>query len=122
MYTVYIQPAMTSLQSQLFCKKVSFDLIEPYLQKICTRCTDTGAYILDETAFSLLMFHGMDTDFINTMRPYYHNSKLNYVDRKLTFKSFSTIVRQICKATGKNISSKIKYFHSAPLTVITILP
>ena len=113
---------MSSSKSQIFCKPVDFTLVEPLLDKICTKCSETGGYILDETAFSLLMFHGFEKDFLDALRPYYHNSKLHYIDRKLTFISFSTIVRQVCKASGKNISSKIKYFHSVPLTVITILP
>lgn len=110
----------SSSSSQIFCKNVDFELVEPLLKKICDQLE--GAYILDETAFSRLMYHNYADNFIAVIRPYYYTSKLFYVDRKLTFKSFSTIVRQICKASGKIISSKIKYFHSSPLTVITILP
>lgn len=114
---------MASIKKQVFCKEVGFHLVEPLLQKICEPIETTGgAYVLDETAFLRMQYYGYEPDFIQGLRPYYYTSKLYYIDRKLTFKSLSTIVRQICKASGKNISSQIKYFHSNPLTVITILP
>lgn len=111
---------MASIQAQVFCKQVTFDLIEPLLKKICIP-VEKG-YVVDETAFSRLLFYGLEKDFIETMRPYYYNSKLYYIERKLTFKSFSTIVRQICKASGTLVISSVQYFHSVPLTVLTILP
>ena len=55
------------------------------------------------------MFYGYHTEFCNTIKDYYHASKLFYIERKFTYNSFINIVRQICKNNNAMFSSQIKY-------------
>ena len=47
--------------------------------------------------------------FIENCRSYYHISKRKYLDRKLTYNSFTTILRQICNSNKIIYTTKIKY-------------
>jgi hypothetical protein len=47
--------------------------------------------------------------FINECTPYYHLSKRKYLEKKLTFNSFTTILRQICNFNKISYTSQIKY-------------
>ena len=48
-------------------------------------------------------------DFIQVCLPYYHISKRKYLERKLTYNSFVTIIRQICNFNNITYTSQIKY-------------
>ena len=105
---------------QVFCKPVEFTLVKPLLDTICEPPTN-GCILVNETSFLKMMFHGYDKEFLTMLRPYYHLSKLHYLDRKFTYKSFVTILRQVCKACNKNVSTSVKHFHSKQLIEMTIL-
>lgn len=47
--------------------------------------------------------------FISLLKPFYHTSKVKYVERQLNYKGFSTIIRQICNAHQIKYSTKIVY-------------
>jgi hypothetical protein len=47
--------------------------------------------------------------FLDELKPYYHVSKQKYVDKKMTYNSFTTILRQICKHNNIHFTSQIKY-------------
>ena len=47
--------------------------------------------------------------FLEACRQFYHISKRDYIDRKLTYKSFNTIIRQICNFNNITYTSQIKY-------------
>ena len=48
-------------------------------------------------------------NFINQCTPYYHISKRKYLERKITYNSFITIIRQICNFNKITYTSQIKY-------------
>ena len=50
--------------------------------------------------------------FYDKLLEYYHVSKQYYVTRKMTYKSFITVLRQLCKYFGLTYSSQIKYIKS----------
>jgi len=47
--------------------------------------------------------------FITILKPFYHNSKLKYVERQLNYKGFLTIIRQMCNTLQIKYSMKIVY-------------
>jgi len=55
------------------------------------------------------MFNNLIEDFIKQCIPYYHLSKRKYLERKLTYNSFITIIRQICNFNKITYTSQIKY-------------
>lgn len=92
---------------QLFRKQVPKEILLDLLELICLK-TDKY-YLVDMNAFKILLYKNYHTDFINTMCEYYHSSKQYYVTREFTYKSFVTVIRQICKSNNISYLSKMKY-------------
>ena len=95
---------------QIFKEQVPINLLIELLEKICTK-TDKY-YLVNVESFKRMLFHTYQNDFIESIREYYHKSKQFYIDRKLSYNSFTNIIRQICKSNDHNFSSKIKYNES----------
>jgi hypothetical protein len=95
---------------QLFRKQVPVELLMSLLERICLKTEKY--YLVDANAFKILLYNKYYEDFIESMREYYHLSKLYYLDREFTYKSFVNIVRQICKSNNILYSSKMKYERS----------
>ena len=70
-------------------------------------------YIFSKTYFKSSCLKNKIAPFVQKLRECYFPSKLFYIDRKLTYKSFATILRQICKVNKIPIHSDIKYNKSA---------
>ena len=95
---------------QIFKNQVPIHLVVELLDKICLKTEKY--YLIDMNAYKKMMFHGLETDFFAIIKEYYHASKQFYIDRKLTYNSFTNIVRQICKSNNIMFSSQIKYNES----------
>jgi hypothetical protein len=93
--------------SQLFKTHIPKQLLISLLEDISIK-TDKS-YIVNNTAYKKGIYNQSICEFINNCRPYYFLSKRKYLDRKLTYKSFMTILRQICNYNNITYTSKIKY-------------
>ena len=85
-----------------------FDL----LQANCMN--DNGSYIVNNASFKKGTLNNTIPPYIESLHTYYHNSKKNYIERKQTYTTFLTIVRQICKHniiqyTTRMVYDKSKY-------------
>jgi hypothetical protein len=96
--------------SQIFKNKIDNSLLFDLLDKICIK-TDSY-YIFNNSAFNKGKYNNDINSFINECIPYYHVSKRNYLEKKITQKSFSTILRQICNFNNIRYVSKIIYNRS----------
>jgi hypothetical protein len=92
---------------QIFRKQVPIELLMNLLRKICLK-TDKY-YLIDANAFKILKYNNFDNEFCSQLLDYYHSSKQHYVTREFTYKSFTNIVRHICKSNAVMYSSKIKF-------------
>jgi hypothetical protein len=92
---------------QLFVKDINNEIIIDLLDKICQKKDER--YNLDQNAFRKMLFHGYDKDFCTCIKEYYFSSKQFYVTRELTYKSFTNIVRQICKHNNIRLNSSMRY-------------
>ena len=95
------------MASQIFKSKIPTNLITELLEAICSK--NEKYYIMNNDAFKKGLFNNVIPNFIDECKPYYHLSKQKYLDRKLTYNSFMTIVRQICKLNKITYTSHIKY-------------
>jgi hypothetical protein len=98
------------MSKQIFKKAVPRELLYDLLEKICLK-TDKY-YLFDMNAFRKLHFHNYHTDFFEILKEYYHSGKHFYLERKLTYNGFTTIMRQICKGNNIMFTSQIKYNES----------
>jgi hypothetical protein len=86
-----------------FPDEILFDL----LNNICIK-TDKY-YIINIEAYKKGVFTNTIYEFIDKCKNFYHLSKQKYLERKLTYNSFTTILRQICKYNKIVYTSQIKY-------------
>lgn len=81
-----------------------------FLDTICLR---TDKYFLfDQNAFKKLVFQDSYDEFKTYLMEYYYPSKLFYIERDLTYNSFTNILRQICKNNDIMFTSEVKYINS----------
>ena len=92
---------------QIFKNNVPNESLFYLLDNTCAK--NEKYYIFNIDSFKRGIYKELIQNFIETCRPYYHISKRKYLDRKLTYNSFTTILRQICKFNNIIYTHKIKY-------------
>jgi hypothetical protein len=95
------------MSTQIFKKNVPTELLYSLLDDICLK--NDKYYILNNNSYKKGLFNETIANFIEECKPYYHISKQKYLERKLTYNSFTTILRQICKFNKITHTSQIKY-------------
>ena len=95
------------MSSQIFKKNVPNKIIFDLLDDICSK--NEKHYTFNVNSFKKGIFNNSIQKFIDECIPYYHLSKRKYLERKLTYNSFTTILRQICNFNKILYTSQIKY-------------
>ena len=81
-----------------------------FLDTICLR---TDKYFLfDMNAFKKMVYQDSYVEFKNHLKQHYYPSKIYYLERELTYTSFTTILRHICKSNSISYSSETRYSNS----------
>ena len=99
------------MSKQIFKKIVPIDFLYQFLEKIC-ESTTPAFYFFNIHAYKKMLFYNYHLDFLKELMPYYHLSKLFYLEREISYNSITTIIRQICKSHQLKIISKMKYSDS----------
>lgn len=97
--------------SQIFKTRVEKEVLFEFLEKISNKVNDTK-YIFDNTSYKKAVFLEILLPFLDKIKPCYHVSKQIYINKKLSFKMLSTIIRQICRLNGIYYKQQIKYSKS----------
>ena len=92
---------------QIFKNKIPNEHLFDLLNKICIK--NDNHYILNNISFKKGLYENYIDNFFESIKPYYHNSKKKYLERKQTYNNFTTIIRQICNHNNIIYTSKIKY-------------
>lgn len=100
------------LKSQIFKKHIPLTIFFTFLNSIYFE-KKKSTITINKTSFKKAQLNNCLSEFLNTIEPYYYKSKQYYVQRKLDFYKFMTIIRQICKHNEIPIRSKIKYDKSS---------
>jgi hypothetical protein len=95
------------MSAQIFKSRIPNNLLLELLESICIK--NEKYYIMNNDAFKKGLFNDIIPKFIEMCKPHYHLSKQKYLERKLTYNSFTTILRQICKFNKVTYTSQIKY-------------
>jgi hypothetical protein len=98
------------MSTQIFKKDIPNDLLFNLLEDICMK--NDKHYILNLESFKKGVFNDSIQQFFELCKPYYHNSKKKYIEKKVTYNSFITVVRQICNYNKLTYISQIKYIKS----------
>jgi hypothetical protein len=95
------------MSTQIFKNKVPSELLFNLLNSICLK--NEKHYTFNIDSFKRGVFKESIQKFIQDCTPYYHISKRKYLEKKLTYNSFTTILRQICNFNKITYTSQIKY-------------
>jgi hypothetical protein len=99
------------MSSQIFKNPIPNEKIFKLLDDIALK-TET-CYVISNDAYKKGMFNNNIENFMTECIPYYHISKRKYLERKNSYKSFITIIRQICNFNKIIYRSQIKYDKSS---------
>ena len=99
------------MSTQIFKKNVPNELIFNLLDSICLK--NEKHYVFNIDSFKKGVFKESIQNFLTDCNQYYHISKKKYLERKLTYNSFTTILRQICNFNKITYTSQIKYDKSS---------
>ena len=97
----------------LFVKNVPVSILYNMLEKVCDPSLSQSFYIFTISSYKKLCYYGQDSDFLQAVKPYYYKSKRFYLERDPGYKSFCTVIRQICKSHILKIESKLNYCNSS---------
>ena len=106
------------MSTQIFKQNVPSDPLFKLLETNCLK--NDKHYTLDTISFKKGIFNGTIAEFLGFCKPYYHNSKKKYLERKLNYNFFVTILRQICNSNNITYTSQLKYDKSSYETVYYI--
>ena len=96
---------------QLFKQNIPNNILFDLLDIICIK--NDKYYIFDICSFKKGIFNNEIENFIEKCKFYYHKSKQKYLERKITYNNFTTILRQICNFNRIKYASQIKYDKSS---------
>jgi hypothetical protein len=99
------------MSSQIFKTEVPNETLFNLLENICMK--NEKHYILNSDSFKKGIFNKSIENFLEICKPYYHNSKKNYLEKKMTYNTFITVIRQICNHNKLTYTSQIKYNKSS---------
>lgn len=95
------------MNSQIFKQEIPTELLFSLLDLNSSK--NDKYYTFDNISFKKGIFNQSILEFLISCKPYYYLSKYKYLDRKLTYNSFTTILRQICNFNKVTYTSQIKY-------------
>tara|TARA_Y100000590_G_C15659150_1_gene991873 strand:+ start:190 stop:522 length:333 start_codon:yes stop_codon:yes gene_type:complete len=95
------------MSSQIFSISPPLSLLYNFLDEISIK--KENQYIYNRYSFKKAQYENKIESFCNTIKDFYYDAKKIYTERKLTYKTFATIIRQICRYHNIPFKSKIKY-------------
>jgi hypothetical protein len=99
------------MTSQIFKNNIPNTILFELLDKICIK--NAKYYMLNFDAYKKGLYNEEIQKFFEVCKPYYYSSKHKYLDKKITYNSFATILRQICNFNQISYTSKIIYSKSS---------
>lgn len=92
--------------NQIFTKIPNKNLLFDLLNKICNYHEEY--YRINKSVFKLANYYELLKSFCEELTPYYHKSKIFYINRQMNYKNFLTVIRQLCNSHNINFI----YFNS----------
>ena len=95
------------MSSQIFKKGYPKENLLEFLERYAEK--KTTYYYFTKASFKKAVFEKSVVSFCQILKNYYYSSKYKYLDKTQNYRSFITIIRQICKYHHMAFTSKIKY-------------
>lgn len=95
------------MSKQIFKYAIPAEPLFGLLDKICIK--EDNTYIFNNNSYKKGIFDNNIPPFLEECKPYYHASKQKYVEKKMTYTAFTTVLRQICNFNHITYTTKIRY-------------
>lgn len=95
------------MNSQIFKERVPLSILFSLLDNIALK--KNNYYLFDMNAYKKMIYNEYHIQFCEDLKEYYHKGKQFYLDRQMSYNTFTTILRQICKHEAIMFTSKINY-------------
>ena len=99
------------MSKQIFKNIIPKQKLYDLLELICVK--NEKNYALNKDSFKKGVFNNKINEFLEQCKEFYHLSKQKYIEKNVTYNSFTTIIRQICNSNKIIYTSKIKYINSS---------
>lgn len=99
------------MSSQIFKKKIPTELLFGLLDKVALK--SEKLYIFNNESYKKGILQEDIPKFLESCKEYYHLSKQKYLAKKISFNTFATVLRQICKFNKVTYTTQIKYDKSS---------
>ena len=100
------------MTSQIIKEKIPNELLFELLESLCVKYNKY--YIFNLNSYKKGIFNKNIEAFIEKCKPnYFFTKRKKYLECKLTYNSFITVLRQICNFNKLIYTSKIKYENSS---------
>ena len=94
--------------NQIFKKPIPISILMDFLEKHAKKENSKYFLVTKDTFKRANFFKDIDS-FCNEIEDYYYKCKQFYPKRQQTYKTFTTLIRQICRYNHIPFTSKIKY-------------
>jgi len=95
------------MSHQIFKKIIDNQVLFNLFDNLCIK--NDKCYTFNNSSYKKGMFDNTIYLFLEACKEYYHTSKIKYLNKKHTYNSFTTILRQICNFNKIKYSTEIKY-------------
>ena len=92
----------------IFKKPVPKEILFNLLDNITTGMQD-NQYLVTNTAFKKGIYNGLIQEFYSELKTYYCPSQMIYLERRLTYNNFITVIRHVCKSLDLEYERKMVY-------------
>ena len=93
--------------SQIIKSSLPSNILRDLIVKICQRYQNY--FIFNNEAYKKGNMYNLFQEFVEQLKPYYHSSKQFYLERNISFKMLTTLIRQICNVQNIIYTNHIKY-------------
>jgi len=99
------------MSSQLFKIVINQALLCDFLNNNAEKYEDH--YMFSKFLYKKSDFNNRIVPFLEILKPYYHDSKKKYIERKMDYCKFITIIRQLCNVCNMKYTTKLVYNNSS---------
>ena len=95
------------MTSQIFKNNIPNSMFFELIDSICLK--NEKHYTFNSDSFKKGIYRNTIPQFIEYCKSFYYLSKRKYLERKLSYNTFTTIIRQICNHNNITYTSRILY-------------
>ncbi len=95
------------MSSQIFKNPIPIKILYDFLT--LNGIVNIDNIIVNDVVFKRSVYNGSIQTFMDSCKEYYHKSKMHYLEKKITYPVFTTVLRQICNIHKIKYTSQIKY-------------